>query len=307
MQRYIAIRLIQAIFVLWAVNIIVFGLARASGNPVLLMVPANAREEDFDRLNEYWGLDKPLYVQYGKYISNAVQGDFGESLKWQGRSAMGMVKSRVVATLQLAGTSLILAGVLAVVLGVLTAVKKDTPFDIVGKIFALFGQSAPAFWIGIMLIWIFAVELDWFPTSGRGGFKHMVLPVITLGWFEVAAIMRLVRSSMLDTLDTEYVKLARVKGLPEWKVMWKHSLRNAGIAPLTYFGIIAGALVLGSVVVETVFAWPGLGMLTVQAVVARDFQVIQAVAMVFAVGFISLNLMVDILYGYLDPRIRYGQ
>lgn len=135
----------------------------------------------------------------------------------------------------------------------------------------------------------------------------MVLPVITLGWFEVAAIMRLVRSSMLDTLDTEYVKLARVKGLPEWKVMWKHSLRNAGIAPLTYFGIIAGALVLGSVVVETVFAWPGLGMLTVQAVVARDFQVIQAVAMVFAVGFISLNLMVDILYGYLDPRIRYGQ
>ena len=292
MQRYIAIRLIQAIFVLWAVNIIVFGLARASGNPVLLMVPANAREEDFDRLNEYWGLDKPLYVQYGKYISNAVQGDFGESLKWQGRSAMGMVKSRVVATLQLAGTSLILAGVLAVVLGVLTAVKKDTPFDIAGKIFALFGQSAPAFW---------------FPTSGRGGFKHMVLPVITLGWFEVAAIMRLVRSSMLDTLDTEYVKLARVKGLPEWKVMWKHSLRNAGIAPLTYFGIIAGALVLGSVVVETVFAWPGLGMLTVQAVVARDFQVIQAVAMVFAVGFISLNLMVDILYGYLDPRIRYGQ
>ena len=306
MQRYIAIRLIQAVFVLWAVNIIVFGLARAAGNPVLLMVPANARQEDFDRLNKYWGLDKPLHVQYWTYLSKGVQGDFGESLKWQGRSAMDMVKSRIVATLQLAGTSLIVTGIIGVVLGVLAAVKRDTPFDIAAKIFALFGQSAPAFWIGIMLVWIFAVELDWFPTSGRGGFKHMVLPVITLGWFEVAAIMRLVRSSMLDTQDSEYVKLARVKGLPEWKVAWKHSLRNAAIAPLTYFGILAGALVLGSVVVESVFAWPGLGLLTVQAVLFRDFQVIQAVAMVFAVGFISLNLIVDILYGYLDPRIRYG-
>ena len=216
------------------------------------------------------------------------------------------MSSRIVATLQLAGTSLVLAAIMALGLGVLTAVKKDTPLDLFGKMFALFGQSAPAFWIGIMLIWIFAVQLDWLPTSGRGGWKHMVLPVITLGWFEVAAITRLVRSSMLDTLDSEYVKLARLKGVPEWKVVWKHSLRNAAIAPLTYFGIVAGALVLGSVVVETVFFWPGLGQLTVQAVLGRDFQVVQAVAMVFAVGFIGLNLIVDILYGYLDPRIRYG-
>ena len=306
MQRYITIRLIQAVFVLVAVSVIVFGLARASGNPVLLMLPIDAGPDDFDRLNKFWGLDKPLHVQYWKFLSNAVQGDFGDSIKWPGHSAMDMVGSRVVATLQLAGTAMVLAAVMAVTLGVLTAVQKDTPFDFFGKIFALFGQSAPAFWIGIMLIWIFAVELDLFPTSGRGGLSHMVLPVVTMGWFEVAAIMRLVRSSMLDTIDSEYIKLARLKGLAEWKVVWKHALRNAGIAPLTYFGIIAGALVLGSVIVETVFSWPGLGMLTVEAVLARDFQVVQAVAMVFAIGFIGLNLVVDILYAYLDPRIRYG-
>lgn len=306
MQRYIAIRLVQAVFVLLAVSVIVFGLARASGNPVVLMLPIDAGPEDYERLTKFWGLDKPLHVQYWKFLTNAVQGDFGESIKWPGNSAMDMVGSRVVATLQLAGSAMILAALMAVALGVLTAIRKDTPFDYLGKIFALFGQSAPAFWIGIMLIWVFAVELEWFPTSGRGGFSHMVLPVVTMGWFEVAAIMRLVRSSMLDTMDSEYVKLARIKGLPEWKVAWKHCLRNAAIAPLTYFGIIAGALVLGSVIVETVFSWPGLGMLTVEAVLARDFQVVQAVAMVFAVGFIGLNLIVDILYAYLDPRIRYG-
>ena len=306
MQRYIAIRLVQAVFVLLAVSVIVFGLARASGNPVVLMLPIDAGPEDYERLTKFWGLDKPLHVQYWKFLTNAVQGDFGESIKWPGNSAMDMVGSRVMATLQLAGSAMILAALMAVALGVLTAIRKDTPFDYLGKIFALFGQSAPAFWIGIMLIWVFAVELEWFPTSGRGGFSHMVLPVVTMGWFEVAAIMRLVRSSMLDTMDSEYVKLARIKGLPEWKVAWKHCLRNAAIAPLTYFGIIAGALVLGSVIVETVFSWPGLGMLTVEAVLARDFQVVQAVAMVFAVGFIGLNLIVDILYAYLDPRIRYG-
>ena len=306
MQRYIAIRLVQAVFVLLAVSVIVFGLARASGNPVVLMLPIDAGPEDYERLTKFWGLDKPLHIQYGKFLANAVQGDFGESIKWPGRSAMDMVGSRVVATLQLAGSAMILAAVMAVAFGVLTAIRKDTPFDYLGKIFALFGQSAPAFWIGIMLIWVFAVELEWFPTSGRGGISHMILPVVTMGWFEVAAIMRLVRSSMLDTMDSEYVKLARIKGLQEWKVAWKHCLRNAAIAPLTYFGIIAGALVLGSVIVETVFSWPGLGMLTVEAVLARDFQVVQAVAMVFAVGFIGLNLIVDILYAYLDPRIRYG-
>jgi peptide/nickel transport system permease protein len=306
MQRYIIIRLVQSIFVLFAVSIIVFALARASGNPLILMLPLDAEPEAFEILAKHWGLDQPYYLQYWKFISNAVQGDFGDSFKWPGHTAIELVGTRLVASLELILTALILAAIMAVVLGVITAAAKDTPLDFVGKIFALLGQSAPNFWIGIMLIWIFGVELGLLPTSGRGGISHMILPVITIGWFEVAAIMRLVRSSMLDTLDSEYVKLARIKGVSERGIIWKHCLRNAAIAPLTYFGVIAGALITGSVIVETVFAWPGIGLLAIQAVLARDLQVVQAVAMIFAVGFVSLNLIVDILYAYLDPRIRYA-
>ena len=306
MQRYLIIRVLQAIFVLFAVSIIVFALARASGNPLILMLPLDAEPEAFEILAKHWGLDQPYYIQYWRFISNAVQGDFGDSFKWPGHTAVELVSTRLVASLQLVLTALILAAIMAVALGVITAAAKDTPLDFVGKIFALMGQSAPNFWIGIMLIWIFGVELGLLPTSGRGGISHMILPVITIGWFEVAAIMRLVRSSMLDTLDSEYVKLARIKGVSERRIIWKHCLRNAAIAPLTYFGVIAGALITGSVIVETVFAWPGIGLLAIQAVLARDLQVVQAVAMIFAVGFVSLNLIVDVLYAYLDPRIRYG-
>jgi peptide/nickel transport system permease protein len=169
---------------------------------------------------------------------------------------------------------------------------------------ALLGQSLPTFWLGIVLMWIFAVLLDWLPASGRGVVQHLILPAIALGWFQVAAIMRLVRSSMLDVLDSEFVKLARVKGISEGKVVWKHCLRNAGIAPLTYFAIIAGSLLTGSVVIETVFTWPGVGLLVVDAVRSRDFQVVQAVVILFAGIFILCNLLVDIMYAYLDPRIR---
>ena len=182
---------------------------------------------------------------------------------------------------------------------------KGTSWDALAKIIALLGQSLPGFWLGIVLMWIFAVNLGWFPTSGKGGIQYMILPAITLGWFQVAVIMRLVRSSMLDVLDSEFVKLTRIKGLAEWKVIWKHCLRNAAIAPLTLFAIIAGVLMTGSVVTESVFSWPGTGLLVVDAVRARDFQVVQAVVIVFAGIFILTNLFVDILYAYLDPRIRY--
>jgi peptide/nickel transport system permease protein len=189
--------------------------------------------------------------------------------------------------------------------GVATAVWRDSFFDSFGKIVALLGQSLPSFWLGIVLMWIFAVTLGWLPTSGRGTWAHMVLPAVCLGWFQVAAMMRLIRSAMLDVLDSEFVKLTRVKGLSEWKVVWKHCLRNAAIAPLTYFAITAGVLLTGSVVIESVFAWPGTGLLAVDAVRARDFQVVQAIVIVFAAVFILTNLVVDILYAYIDPRIRY--
>ena len=305
MQRYILRRAFQSLLAIWVMSLIVFTLARLSGNALDVMLPMEATQEDYDRLAKYWGLDKPLYVQYGVFISRAIQGDFGMSWKWPGRSAMGLVMERLPATLQLAGFALIVSALIALPIGVLSAVKKDTVWDTAGKVIALLGQSLPGFWLGIVLMWIFAVHLGWFPTSGRGGLQYMVLPAIALGWFQVAAIMRLVRSSMLEVLDSEFVKLTRIKGLAEWKVVWKHCLRNAAIAPLTFFAIIAGVLMTGSVVTETVFSWPGTGMLAIDAVRARDYQVVQAVVILFSVIFILTNLFVDILYAYLDPRIRY--
>jgi peptide/nickel transport system permease protein len=286
-------------------TLIVFSLARFSGNPLDMMLPLEAGPEEYERVSKHWGLDQPLHTQYFIFLSKAVRGDFGNSWKWHGESAMGLVAQRLPATLQLAGLALGVSLVIALPIGVMAAVMKGSGWDTAAKIIALLGQSLPTFWLGIVLMWIFAVHLGWFPVSGRGGVEYMVLPAITLGWFQVAAIMRLVRSSMLDVLDSEFVKLTRIKGLAEWKVIWKHCLRNAAIAPLTYFAIIVGLLVTGSVVTESVFSWPGTGLLVVDAVRARDFQVVQAAVIVFAGIFILTNLMVDILYAYLDPRIRY--
>jgi peptide/nickel transport system permease protein len=305
MQRYVARRALQSLLAILVMSLIVFSLARITGNPLDVMLPLEAGPEDYERVSKHWGLDQPLAVQYLIFLRKALGGDFGNSWKWHGHSAMGLVWQRLPATLQLAGFALLISVVIALPIGVLSAVMKGTVWDSAAKIIALLGQSLPAFWLGIVLMWIFAVHLGWFPTSGKGGLQHMILPAITLGWFQVAALMRLVRSSMLEVLDSEFVKLTRIKGLPEWKVVWKHCLRNAAIAPLTFFAIIAGVLMTGAVVTESVFSWPGTGLLVVDAVRARDFQVVQAVVIVFAGIFILTNLLVDILYAYLDPRIRY--
>ncbi len=305
MQRYIATRVFHSFIALIAISVIVFGLARITGNPLDVLLPIEATAEDFARMEKVWGLDKPLPLQYLQYMNNVVHGNFGESLKWEGKSARELVLERFPATLQLAGLSLVISVLLALPIGVLVAVKKDTGIDYAGKLVALLGQSLPSFWLGIMLMWIFAVQLELLPTSGKGGIKHIILPAITLGWFQVAAVMRLTRSAMLEVLDSEYVKLARIKGLSERMVIWKHCLRNASITPLTYFGIILGGFLTGSVVTETVFAWPGVGLLAIDAVQTRDFQVVQTVVLFFAAIYILSNLVVDILYGYLDPRIRY--
>ena len=306
MQRFIIIRLFYALLVLFAVSIIVFILARASGNPIDTMLPFDAtpaQQASFERL---WGLDKSYPEQYARFLGKAVQGDFGQSVKWSDSTAMGIVWQRFPNTLQLAGLAIVISVLIAVPVGVLSSVKKDTSFDAIGKIFALLGQATPPFWLGIMLIWLFAVELDWFPTGGQGGFRNLILPAITLGWFQVAALMRLVRSAMLEVQDTEYVTLARVKGIAEWKVIWKHCLRNAAIPPLTLFGILAAQIMTGAIVTESVFSWPGTGLLAVDAIRGRDYPVIQAVTVLFSVIYIMMNLVVDIVYAYLDPRIRYG-
>lgn len=306
MQRYILKRLGQSVITLFGVAIIIFALARMSGNPLDVMLPPESTQQDFDRVAHLWGLDRPYYEQLLVFLSNAARGDFGNSMKFQGETAMGIIGQRLPATLELAAFALAFSLLVSIPLGVITAANKGRSIDGVGKLTALLGQSMPAFWLGIVLIWIFAVWLGWLPTSGRGDLKSVILPGITLGWFSAAAFMRLTRSSMLDVLDTEYVKLARAKGLPEWRVLWKHALKNAAIAPLTYFGVVVGFLITGSVTVETVFAWPGIGLLAIEAVNARDYQVIQALTLVTASIFILVNLVVDVLYGYLDPRVRHG-
>ena len=311
MQRYILVRLSQSLVVLFAVSIIIFGLARLSGNPLDLLVPEDAEPEDIVDMERKWGLDRPLHVQYFTFLSNALRGDFGKSLRYTDKDAMQMVMQRFPATLLLAGLALVISTSIAVPVGILSALKKDTPADFTAKIFALLGQSAPSFWVGIMLMWIFAVELGWLPTSGTGepGFDrvvHLLLPALSIGWYQVAALMRLVRSSMLEVLDSEFIKLARIKGVTETRVVWKHALRNAAIAPITLFGLLVAQLVTGTVVTETVFAYPGVGLLAVDAIRYRDFQVMQTIVVVFAVIFVGVNLMVDIVYAYVDPRIRYS-
>ena len=305
MQRYIIHRLGQAVLALVVISVVVFALARVTGSPLDVLLPEEATAVDVARVEARWGLDQPIHVQYIKYMGNVLRGDFGESFRFRGQVG-DMIWERLPATVQLAGFAVLISVVISLPIGIIVAVKKDTPIDTVGKVIALLGQSLPSFWLGIVLMWIFAVHLDWLPTSGKGGINHMILPGIALGWYNVAALMRLTRSSMLEVLDTEYVKLARIKGIPEWKVIWKHSFRNALIVPLTYFGLIGAVIMTGSVVIETVFSWPGVGQLTIEALRSRDYQVVQAMVLMFAFGFLVINLLVDILYAYLDPRIRYN-
>ena len=305
MQRYIVIRLFHAVLALIGVSIIVFALIRIAGSPLDVLAPLNATEEDRARVAALWGFDRPLHEQYFRFVWNALQLNFGDSIKFQGQTAMGLIGEALPASLQLAGFALLFSVLMAVPIGVVSAVKKGTLIDMLGKIVALLGQSLPPFWLGIVLIWIFAVNLGWLPVSGRGGFSHVVLPGVALGWFSVAAFMRLTRSAMLNVLDTEYVKFARIKGTPEWKVVWKHALKNAAIPPLTLFGIVAGIMVTGVVTLETVFAWPGIGQLALTAVLARDYAVVQGLVLLISAMFITINLVVDVLYAYIDPRVRY--
>ncbi len=309
MQRYIIVRGFHALVTLFAISVIIFALTRATGDPTDVMLPPEATIDEVERLRDYWRLDDPLHVQYLIYVGNVFTGNLGESVKWPGKTAGELIIERMPATIKLTVVAMVVSVSLALPLGILSAVKKDTIWDIGGKIFALMGQAVPNFWLGIMMVWILAVHWDLFPTSGKGdggwdGIHHLILPAFALGAFNLAAGLRLSRSAMLDVLDSEYVKMARVKGLPEWIIIWKHCLRNAALIPLTYFGIQFAGLITGSVITETVFAYPGVGLLAIEAIRSRDFQVVQSVVVVFAFIYVIVALFVDILYAYLDPRIR---
>jgi len=304
-QRYLAQRILQGAVTLLVISLIIFLLARLSGDPLQIMLSEEATKEDYAIAAQHWGLDRPLTQQYLTFLGNALRGDFGRSIRL-GRPALELVWERLPATLKLAGASIAVSLLIAIPIGVLSAVRRDTALDYVGKVIALLGQSMPSFWLGIVLIWVFAVMLGWLPASGTGGPQHFVLPAIALGWFQVAAVMRLVRSAMLDVLDSEYVKLARIKGVAERAVVWKHCLRNAMIPVVTLFGVFFALLVTGAIVTETVFAWPGVGRLTYEAVIFRDYPLLQAIILLKAVIVLGVNLVVDILYAYLDPRVRYA-
>jgi peptide/nickel transport system permease protein len=305
MQRFIVLRILQGLLAVFVISIIVFALSRVAGDPLAAILDDEAGKEQIERLRQSWGLDKPIHVQYFTYVRRLLTGDLGVSFRWD-RPVLELIAERLPATVQLSSFALVITGLIAFPIGVLSAVKKDSWFDAGGKMFAILGQSAPTFAVGLILMWLFAVQLGWLPTSGRGGFRHMLLPGFALGYYNVAAIMRLTRSSMLDVLDTEYVKLARIKGIPEWKIVWKHCFRNALIGPLTYFSLIFAVLITGSVVIETVFAWPGLGLMVIEAINSKDHIVVQAVVLLFAILYVGINIITDITYAYVDPRIRYG-
>jgi peptide/nickel transport system permease protein len=303
-QRYIVTRLLQGIITLVVVSVVVFTLSRLSGDPVTLLIAPDASQGEVSELRARLGLDKSYPEQYFIFLRNAIRGDFGKSI-WHRESALDIFLEKVPNTIELSLAALALSILIAVPIGVLSAVKKDSPFDMAAKMFALIGQSAPIFWIGIIMILVFAVSLGILPTSGTGGIRHLILPAVTLGWYGNALIMRITRSSMLDVLDTEYIKLARLEGLSEHLIIWKHALKNASIPVITTIGLLLIALIGGAVVTETVFAWPGVGRLLVESVTRRDFPIIQTTVLLIALGVVIINLMVDILYAYIDPRIRY--
>ncbi len=304
MWRYLMLRLLQGAVAVLGVSLIVFVSVRLTGDLERFLLPPDAKPEDFARVRHEYGLDDPLPVQYLVFVRRALRGDFGDSWRWHD-PAMTVVRDRIPATLQLAGFAAVVSVTIALLVGTLSAVYRGTWLDRSGKAFALLGQSMPTFWVGIVAILLFSVRLGWLPTSGRGGIDHLILPGCTLGWYTAAALTRITRSAMLDVLDAEYIKLARIKGLPEGWVIWKHGLRNAGIPIITLAGIQWAHLLSGSVIVETIFAWPGVGRTIVEAINNRDYAVVQAGTFLMSIVFVAVNLVVDLAYGVIDPRIRY--
>ena len=305
MVRFLALRLVNMVLVMLGISILVFALSRMSGDPRLLYMTKGSHwsQEVWEARGRAMGLDKPLVVQYLRWLGGAVRGDFGNSI-WYQRNSLEVIKERAPNTLRLSGISISIAIVMGVGLGVASAVTRGTLLDLVVRGFALIGQAAPPFFLALVLMYVFSVQLGWLPTSQRGNWTHFVLPVTSLAWLASAGVVRITRSALLEVLDSEYIKLARAKGVSRVKVVLKHGLRNALIAPLTVTAILFASFLTGTVVVETVFAWPGLGRLAVQATLMNDFPLVTGLAVIFAGLFVLANLAADLLYAAIDPRIR---
>jgi peptide/nickel transport system permease protein len=306
MRAYALRRLGQAALTLLGVSVLVFVVLRVlPGDPAKMLLPEGAPQSAVDELNRHLGLREPLHVQYALFIRSVIRGDFGQSFQYRA-PALRVVTERLAATAQLALTAMFLTGVVGVSLGIVAAVRRGTRYDFASTIFAVLGQSLPNFWLGIMLILLFGVALRWLPTSGFESWRHLILPAVTLAAFPTALVARLTRSSMLEILGRDYIRTGRAKGLAERAVVLRHALRNAAVPVLTVLGLQIGTLLGGAVITESVFAWPGMGKLVVDAIFFRDFPVVQTVLIFSATIFVLINLLVDLLYTVIDPRIRYS-
>ena len=296
-------RLFRALIAMWLVSTVVFVVMRLSGDPVPLLLPPDAPRSEYARVARELGLDQPLPVQYAVFLRNVLRADFGRSIHFR-EPAWRVVMGYLPATAELGLTAFGLALLVAVPVGLLSAVKRNSPLDHTAMGVALIGQSAPTFFLGILFILLFSLKANWFPTSGRGGWEHLVLPALTLGAFAMASIARLTRSAVLEVLRQDYVRTARAKGLSELAVVVKHTLKNAALPVVTITALQFGTLLGGAVVTETVFAWPGIGRLAIQSIYNRDYPVVQCTVFLSAVAFIVINFTVELFYGLLDPRVR---
>lgn len=305
MSWYVLARLLQAVVAIFFALTAVFFLVRITGDPVILFLPLDVQPKDIAQFRHLLGFDRPVWVQYVEFLGRALHGDFGASLRYRA-PALPLVLHRFPATLQLAVVSLVLVVALAVPIGIVSAARRGGLADTLGIAATALGQAVPGFWLGLMLIWIFGVWLRWFPVSGYGDWRHFVLPAVTLAAFYAAQIARVTRSAVLDALGQDYVRTARAKGVREPAVLIRHVFKNAAIPVVTVFGLNAGQLLGGAVVTETIFAWPGLGGYTLNALLGRDFPVVMVGVLFTSVIYVTMNFLVDLSYLWLNPQVRYG-
>lgn len=306
MGRYIIIRSFEALVAIWGVLLIVFFAARLGGDPAVLLLPMGASQQDLELLRHNLGLDKPILEQYLIFMANAVRGDFGYSFEFH-RPAMEVVLERLPATIHLGTFGIVLGTAIGIVAGLIAALKRGTLTEFVVMLIALIGQAMPVFWLGLLLMMIFAAHLGWLPSGGTGSYLSIILPGVTLAVYISASLARLLRSSMVEILHEDYIRTAKAKGLDPSRINLVHAVRSALIPVVTMLGIIIGETLSGAVIIETIFSWPGVGRVTVQAIQTRDFAVVMAAVAVFSVLFVVINLLVDLLYSILDPRVRLSK
>jgi len=304
MKTFVFRRILQAIAIVFGVTLVTFLFLHLTGDPVGMLLPADASQEEIQRVVKLFGFDQPLYVQFIRFMSGAVRGNFGNSIR-QDEPALGLVLERLPATLELTLAAMVIAVLIAFPAGIISASRRGGFVDQGTMLFALIGQSVPNFWLGIMLILVFSVSLGWLPPFGRGGVENLVLPAVTLSMYSMARTSRLIRSGMIEALSQDYIRTAHAKGLAKSTVLWRHALRNALIPTVTVLGLDLAHLLGGAIITETIFAWPGVGRLTISAIFARDYPIVQAAVFLVAVGYTGINLIVDILYAYLNPRVRF--